>query len=701
MTRHLIGGVAALTLLAAASGAWPANPCFSTDEGEAAFKATERACAALIAAGGAAAEITKAHVARSYALADLGRREEALAAADAALALSPDHLPAMMARIHVLSKLDRVEDALATAASAITAHPGSAEARTVRGLLWQHKRSDPERALADFNAAIAADPRDGLSYFYRANLAESDAAALSDLDKAAELEPENAEVRTVRGDTLRMLGRAKEALADYDAALMADPRHEDALAGRVFAKVSLNDQTGAARDAEMALRLNPNSATAQFASGYVLEDAELWDQAAAMYEAAAVGAPDAISVRLGLARVRHAQGKHDAALAALNAAEAIEPQDATIPYERARVWASRGEFAKAVTQYDIAIARKPSALNYHMRGFAHSDLKNYKAALADFTKASELMPTSIEALLSKGDAEGELGLTDLALASYRKALAIDPDYVSALTSVAAALVVKGDLAGAGEAYERALKIAPNESRIWIWLGEVRRDQGDYEAALKLVDRGLKLNPKSQSGLSDRADMLNELGRPAEALKAANAGLALFPEDEDFLYLRSGAHIQLGDLAAARKDLDLYLQRKPDGAGALNRRGEVHRAEGRLDLARADFDQVIAVQPDASIAYYNRALVSMEEERYDRAIKDFNQALALLPGDPDILSEKAETYRRMDDNLLAVETADLAIKANPKLAFAWHVRSLAKQELGDAAGAAADLAQAKRLDPTIK
>ena len=75
--------------------------------------------------------------------------------------------------------------------------------------------------------------------------------------------------------------------------------------------------------------------------------------------------------------------------------------------------------------------------------------------------------------------------------------------------------------------------------------------------------------------------------------------------------------------------------------------------------------------------------------------------ALLPGDPDILSEKAETYRRMDDNLLAVETADQAIKANPKLAFAWHVRSLAKRDLGEAAGTAADLAQAKRMDPTIK
>lgn len=58
------------------------------------------------------------------------------------------------------------------------------------------------------------------------------------------------------------------------------------------------------------------------------------------------------------------------------------------------------------------------------------------------------------------------------------------------------------------------------------------------------------------------------------------------------------------------------------------------------------------------------------------IKVTTTALALHP--------KGETYRRMGDHLLAVETLNLATKANPKLAFAWQVRSLAKQ-----------------LDPTIK
>nr|QQZ50623.1 tetratricopeptide repeat protein [Phenylobacterium glaciei] len=108
---------------------------------------------------------------------------------------------------------------------------------------------------------------------------------------------------------------------------------------------------------------------------------------------------------------------------------------------------------------------------------------------------------------------------------------------------------------------------------------------------------------------------------------------------------------------------------------------MHRAEGHYDLARADFDQAIALQPDAVRTLYDRGLLSMDEERYDRAIKDFNAALTLTPGDPDILAEKGETYRRMDDHLSAVETLDLAIKADPKLAFAWQVRSLAKQDLG--------------------
>ena len=701
MTRTLLGGLAALALLATATQATAAavDACLSP-AARADHQAREVACAKLIAAGGDIPTMTRAHVARGYSLSVLGRDDEALKAAEAALVLSPDDLNAQMLRVEELDFLGRTDEAFAVATEAIKAHPDKADGWVKRGTLWQYDRKELKPALADYEAAIKADPKAAFPYYYRAGLAPSSAAALLDLDTAVALWPGSAMIHTARGDALAGLGRTRDAIAAYDAALRLNPHDGNALIGRAYDRLKLNDIKGATQDAEAAVA-HEATASALFVRGYVREEAKAWDLAAADYEAAVATAPDRFSYRLGLARVRRAQGRYDEALAALTAADRIEPESADVPAERAQIWVDRGDFAKAVVQYDIAIARSPAAQTYYDRGLAHSALRNHRAALADYGKAAELDPTSPDALTSRGVEEGELGMLDAQAKSLAQALALDPGNLNALSARADAQIAKDDMAGAAQTYEEALKSHPDEPNLWFCLSEIRHDLGDPAEALKAADRGLKLDSKSQLGLKDRATALEGLGRPAEVIRVTTTAVALYPKDQEFLYLRAGALVSQGDLAGARRDLDLYLQLSPKASGALTRRGEVHRAEGHYDLARADFDQALAVEPDAVRTLYDRGLLSMDEERYDRAIKDFNLALTLTPGDPDILAEKGETYRRMDDHLSAVETLDLAIKANPKLAFAWQVRSLAKQDLGDTAGAAADMAQAKRLDPTIK
>ncbi|CAN5483491.1 hypothetical protein BH10PSE5_BH10PSE5_11330 [soil metagenome] len=520
MTRHLIGGLAALTLLATAPQAIAGGKdCYGGEDNEAGYRAREAACAAVIAAGADAPTLTRANVSRAYALGGLGRHEEALKAIDTALALSPGDLVAQVARAQTLGSLHRMDDAIAAATDVIKSHPESAGGWWLRGTYWQYGRKDPEKALADYTAAIAADPRHGLSYFYRAKLAPDDAAALPDLDKAAGLEPDDPEIRIARADALQNLHRPKEAVAEYDAALKLDPKNVDALISRAYARLDLEDFKGAEADANRAVALAPKPGAAYFAKCYVFEAEQAIDKAAASYEAAAVALPKDAGVQLALARTRRLQKQYDQALAALDAAEALdaaslEPKDAEVPYQRALVWRERGDFGKAVTQYDIAIGRQPRALTYHMRGWAYAELGNHKAALADFTKAAELEPKSVESFVSKGDEENALDLPDAAMESYRKALAIDPNQVDALAAVAALLMDRGDPAGAAQTYEQALKVAPDESRLWFWLGEVRLEQGDPAEALKLIDRGLKLDPKSKLGLADRGQTLENLGRPA-------------------------------------------------------------------------------------------------------------------------------------------------------------------------------------------
>ncbi len=701
MIKTLLGALGALACLSVGSSAWANQAtCLDGAEGQPAIEARVAACAEMIARGGDAATLTDAYRSQAIALSDLKRSDEALKSVDRALALSPDNLFALILRSQILADLNRVDEAIEAATMALKAHPDQAFGWYQRAFLWHRYKSEPAKALADYNAAISADPGRAMPYSLRAELADTPQAALLDLNKAVALDPKDVQFRLDRADVLIELSRVSEAMADYNEALRLEPDNVDAVVGRVYAAGRLGDLKGALKLAEAGRSRLPNVPAIQMALGFAHEMNGNLEPAAIAYQAASTPKPAFLALT-ALTRVQRLQGRYDQALATIAAAEALKPDSPFVPLQRGSIWLDQEQYAKAVAQYDLALGREPTAEAFHNRGLAHSGLQDHKAALADFTKAAELDPDRVDTLVSIGHEQAWLEMPEAALKSYDRALTLDPDSIGALVGRADQLAARGDVAGAALAYERAVSVQPDDPDLWLSLAEIRNGQGDLAQSLKLIDRALKLDPKSQLGLTRRAEVLSDLGRPAEAVKSANTGLALYPEDQDLLYLRSGAYVALEDLPSARKDLDRFLTRDPKALGALNRRGEVHRLEGNYDLARADFDKVIALDPKVFLPVYNRALVAVDEQRYDRAILDFNLALVLSPGDPDALSEKAETYRRMGDLLSATETVEAVIKAHPDMAHAWYVRSLIKTDMGDKAGAASDMAQAKRLDPRVQ
>jgi tetratricopeptide (TPR) repeat protein len=55
---------------------------------------------------------------------------------------------------------------------------------------------------------------------------------------------------------------------------------------------------------------------------------------------------------------------------------------------RGAAWAAKGEYKRAIADYDLAIATDPNlADNYYNRGLARFYLKDYERARADFTSA--------------------------------------------------------------------------------------------------------------------------------------------------------------------------------------------------------------------------------------------------------------------------------------------------------------------------
>ena len=102
--------------------------------------------------------------------------------------------------------------------------PTIANAYTNRGLILS-SRGNRDAAISDFSKAIRVDPKNVWALYHRANEYEYKndlPAALADIMKATQLEPENGNLVVEHGVLLFLLGRDKEAEAVFDVLLQSD-----------------------------------------------------------------------------------------------------------------------------------------------------------------------------------------------------------------------------------------------------------------------------------------------------------------------------------------------------------------------------------------------------------------------------------------------------------------------------------------------
>jgi lipoprotein NlpI len=110
------------------------------------------------------------------------------------------------------------EDAIELATKAIEAEPRNAKAHYVRGRFYAEVRQ-PQKAVKDFNQALALDPALGMAYYYRAaegfklgRIKESAA----DFDKFIELSPDQAPKLWQRGISLYYAGRYQDGQRQFE-----------------------------------------------------------------------------------------------------------------------------------------------------------------------------------------------------------------------------------------------------------------------------------------------------------------------------------------------------------------------------------------------------------------------------------------------------------------------------------------------------
>jgi tetratricopeptide (TPR) repeat protein len=173
--------------------------------------------------------------------------------------------------------------------------------------------------------------------------------------------------------------------------------------------------------------------------------------------------------------------------------------------------------------------------------------------------------------------------------------------------------------------------------------------------------------------------------------------------------------------AAIADFTEAIRLNPKFAVAYNNRGAAYLAWLNEGDAAADFSEAIRLDPNYAEAYYGRAKIAYSHVDLEHAIADFTEAIRCNPYLEEAYLDRSWAYQqkkefqraRSDlaeqkfveglknaargDMETALESMGQAIQFDERHARAYYQSGLIRQKMGNTAGAAADFAQATRLD----
>lgn len=527
--------------------------------------------------------------------------------------------------------------------------PIQAEMLRFRMAMREGRLEDADQHLQN---AIAIDPDDGQviqTQILRALDAGNIEEATRLVERATQLDIDQAGGRLMRSDLLQAQGRNEEALTLINAVIGDGLTSVPVLYRRARVYRSLNRVEDAVSDYQEILRRQPDSvanvrdvivalaelgrtrqaleiarrsqriagADSTFLNQWLLLEAQVGDSTLAMYRREDIRAEEPTNRQnnLALASLYVKLGEWDRARVVIDELRAEEDDVALVMLD-ARWYAEQGGLRQAVATFDAYMAERDAAGLLDAR-----DVLSY----ANFLQSQNQAGLAIEKLRNALDED-----TDQTQPIRRRLALL---LLSAGRSDEAVEVID-ELIAAGQDSDGMLTLARVEAYI----------------------RGEALDQAEQA--------LEALDGPLATSEAAGI-------------LRTDLALERGDRAAARRAISDTLASHPTSARAYVRRAEIIFDEVRsddtlLDVERSqllrdageDLAEAIRQNPSIWEAYRLQALIAMEVGRYDDAARAVARALEINPSLGQLRTRLIRQLVQDGDTPRAMTVVDAALEANP-------------------------------------
>ena len=294
--------------------------------------------------------------------------------------------------------------------------------------------------------------------------------------------------------------------------------------------------------------------------------------------------------------------------------------------ERGRAYLDKQDYAKALADLNQAVGLSPdNSTAYFQRARVHYVQKNYDACIADNTKTVALDPGEYVAYHNRGLAYFSKSDYPAAIADYTRTIEKKPDYRSSFFQRARALrdeelreKHRGQHEGDRARSQRRSPLQPRAELLRF--GTARARARGYQS--------LALPPNDAPRLQ-RGNTYSKLKLFQMAITDYTAVLAIEPKNAYQSSLRALNRAMAGQMAEAVANCDAALAAQPDNHGVNETCGMVSLKAGDLVKALARFEkaQTTATATDAQPGY-GRALVILRQSGEAAAKPEFDKALAI-------------------------------------------------------------------------
>ncbi len=323
------------------------------------------------------------------------------------------------------------------------------------------------------------------------------AAARTHLETVIKLDPSRIVAHSLLADVYSAQRDYSSAVAAYKKVIELDAGRVDALHRLGSLYIRMQRFSDAIGPLEKAVTLDPKRTEAYNDLGTAYEENKDFAKAAEAYEKYIGLKPEnpwSGYLRLGLCRMQ--TNEFDAAVAALEEAQKLQPRDVKTNFNLAEAYTRSRQLDKAEQTYEALSTINPDGVTTYYGKIItmYDEAGQYDKAIEAARKIIEFNPGNELAFFNLGIMFLKLQRYDEAVGAFRDALALKPGYASALYNIGYSYSLAKKYKEAIEGFQKYVELMPDDPVGWLNIGVGYMMIKNFEAALEPLRKSVELRP---------------------------------------------------------------------------------------------------------------------------------------------------------------------------------------------------------------